>query len=225
MTGTQARYAVYFVPRPGSALAAFGDSVLGDWAAMPAFAAGFPAGWRDAPLVYGFHATLKAPFHLAAGTDQASLFDHARDIARSMWPFTVDRLVVEPVDGEFIALVPAGDAPQLDALAANCVRAFEPFRAPLSQADIARRLAVDLTPSERAHLDQYGYPYIFGDFQFHMSLTGRLAAADIGHVRDSLARAYERFDGPVEIDAITICRQPNRSARFEVAERFAFGAA
>ena len=54
------RYAIYYTPPPETALARFGAA----W-----FARDAPG--LDAPRRYGFHGTLKVPFRLAAGTDEA----------------------------------------------------------------------------------------------------------------------------------------------------------
>ena len=70
------RYAIYFAPHSGSLLARFGASLLGydpatgaevDAPDHPAFHDPLSLGWTAAPRRYGFHATLKAPFHLAEG--------------------------------------------------------------------------------------------------------------------------------------------------------------
>jgi hypothetical protein len=122
-----------------------------------------------------------------------------------------------------VALTPVAASAQLDELAALCVRAFEPLRAPLSQADRERRLAAGLDAQEIAYLDAWGYPYVFEGFQFHMSLTGVVDPGLAETVHGQLAQAYAAYDEPVVIDAITICRQPARNAPFEVWQRLAFG--
>ena len=75
-TGAMYRYALYYAPPPGTALAAFGARWLGrdpdgaEAPASPELARVTPGEWRRAvalPRRYGFHATLKAPFSLAEG--------------------------------------------------------------------------------------------------------------------------------------------------------------
>jgi Protein of unknown function (DUF1045) len=220
MGSDPARYAIYFVPHAQSALAAFGEAILGGDQPAPTLAAGIKAHLFDAPRVYGFHATLKAPFHLADGTNAATLLVSARAFSATKTAFRLRSLAVAVVD-DFIALVPDDAAPELDALAAGCVRAFEPFRAALHPRDYERRLAAGLTPQERQHLDTWGYPYVLDQFRFHMTLTGQLPATHAAEVFQVLEAHYATFDREVEIDAITVCCQPRRDARFEIVERFA----
>ena len=225
------RYAIYLMPEPNSALWRFGSSVIGYDAASkrvvdhprhPAFQEPKALRATEAPRRYGFHGTLKAPFALADGTTEAGLVEHARAFANARTRQPGPVLEVAMVD-EFVALVSEGDAAgQIDTLAADCVREFDPFRGPISEADLLRRLAAPLTPRERAHLDRWGYPYVFEDFRFHMSLTGALAH----DVRDELLRALQELYVPVrtrlDIDAIAIFKQPDRSSRFHVLERMRF---
>src|SRR5271163_3354025 len=79
---TGPRYALYFAPRPETALAQFGARWLG-WdvergrAVDAVETAGLPTELHAAvtadPCRYGFHATLKAPFRLAEGATESDL--------------------------------------------------------------------------------------------------------------------------------------------------------
>jgi hypothetical protein len=74
--------------------------------------------------------------------------------------------VIRPVVGSisgFIAVIPAEPPAELIRLAADCVSAFDSFRAPLTEADRARRNPSQLTPKQREHLDRWGYPYVMDD--------------------------------------------------------------
>jgi Protein of unknown function (DUF1045) len=216
----QSRYAIYFVPSPQSRLAAFGETLF-QCQQLPAFLAGMvDEGWNAAAVRYGFHATLKAPFHLRPNHTEADIRAAALFVAAAIPRFQVDRLVVSRID-DFIALTPAPHAaPELGQLAAACVRGFEHLRAPLSAADRERRLAVGLSARETAHLDSWGYPYVFDQFQFHMTLTGPVAPEHAEAMQRALAVHYAAFDHPVGIDAITISRQPSRDASFHIWQRF-----
>ena len=68
------RYAIYFVPAAGSDLYRFDSSILGydcytgEAVTHPDDVTGDAASWcgiTEEPRRYGFHATLKAPFHLS----------------------------------------------------------------------------------------------------------------------------------------------------------------
>ncbi|MEZ5843552.1 MAG: DUF1045 domain-containing protein [Hyphomicrobiaceae bacterium] len=226
------RYAVYLTPAADTALWAFGsqavgyDSVTGEALTLP----DSPFHCRpdamaltEEPRRYGFHGTLKAPFELAEAHTEEELLTAARVFARARTPFEVPAMTVKALS-RFVALVPAAPSAELAGLAADCVTAFEPFRAPLTEADLARRLRASLSEPQRAHLARWGYPYVFDEFRFHMTLTGPIEddAVRAGAAR-SLAALYESIDGPMTVDAITIEVQPARDHRFRVLERIEFG--
>jgi hypothetical protein len=215
------RYALYFVPAPDTALARFGESILGD-AAAPSADGPARAGWlatTEEPRRYGFHATLKAPFHPADGQTLQSLSTALHAFAAERPPVPVGPLAVRRL-GRFIALVPAEPTPALNGFAAEIVAGFEPFRAPLSAEDIQRRLAADLTRSQAALLARWGYPYVFAEYRFHMTLTGSLNGADLARWLDVLANAFaDQADDRIVVDAIALLEQPDRGSRFRLIER------
>src|SRR5262249_20443675 len=128
----------------------------------------------------------------------------------------VIRPVVDTIEG-FIAIVPASRDAALEGLAADCVREFDAFRAPLTDEDRARRNPARLTPQQRDHLDRWGYPYVFEEFRFHMTLTGRL---DDGRRGPILAMLRQRFgDIGIErlhVDRIALFRQDDAQSRFRI---------
>ena len=60
--------------------------------------------------------------------------------------------------GGFFALVPGAEAPGLHALADEVVTGFDDFRAPATEAELARRDPASLTPRQRELLDGVGLP-------------------------------------------------------------------
>jgi hypothetical protein len=94
----------------------------------------------------------------------------------------------------FLALIPAAPSADLQDLAAEVVRALDPYRAPLSPAEIARRRPELLTTRQRELLGIYGYPYVMEQFQFHLTLSGALAADQTAQAR---AAAQSHFAGVV----------------------------
>jgi putative phosphonate metabolism protein len=216
-----ARYAIYFVPGADSALYRLGAAVLGydcyggaDLAPPSALdAATWPAFVRE-PVVYGFHATLKAPFYLAEGVREGALVEAVHEFAARRFPVNVGDLAVREI-GNFVALVPAVPCAALDDLAATCVAHFDRFRGPLAANDRARRLTSPLTPRQIAHLDRWGYPYVFDDFRFHMTLTGSLSDTDrqkaLPLLRDIFSHARKEF----VVDRLVIARQQS-GARFRI---------
>ena len=175
------RYAIYYAPRPGvmaEATAAWlgWDLARGRRVPPPALA-GLPAPLDDltAPArPYGFHGTIKAPFRLATGQSARALNLAAARLAEGLAPVTLPRLrLAEP--GGFLALIPEGDETGLLALGAEVVSRLDPFRAPLTVAEIARRNPERLNPRQRDLLDTWGYPHVMEAFRFHLTLTGDLA--------------------------------------------------
>ncbi len=226
-----ARYAIYFAPEPKSRLWEFGSSVIGfdaetgEDVRQPRIPGVAPDDFTDRtadPRQYGFHATLKPPFYLAEGQTVDRLLAAAHEFALSRSAFVVPELEVTAI-GAFLALVPSGPAPELYALADDCVRAFDPFRAPLAPADRERRLKSPLTERQIAYLDTWGYPYVFEDFRFHMTLTGRLHHDERDTIRHVLADLYGGLAGPMPVGDITVFQQPARDQRFSVLTRIPLG--
>ncbi|KRR19030.1 phosphonate metabolism protein [Bradyrhizobium lablabi] len=220
------RYAIYYTSAPDSALDRFGGSLLGydthSGEDLP-FPDGLPPDWRDLtqdPRKYGFHATLKAPIALADGKGETRLAAACELFADLARPVPVIRPIVDSISG-FIAVIPAEPSADLDLLAAEATKAFDPFRAPLNGEDRARRNPAALTPRQRDYLDRWGYPYVFEEFRFHMTLTGRLPAERREPV---VAMLRERFAATgmetLAIDAIALCRQDDANSRFRVIGRW-----
>jgi putative phosphonate metabolism protein len=226
------RVAVYFVPSGKSSLWSFGARAVGydsfSGTHLPCFSgADFPEDavreMTEEPRHYGFHATLRAPFELAEGVSIKEVERLSVEFAQARGRFVVPRLEVAAL-GRFLALVPPEPSEDLNRLAADCVMAFEPLRGPLAAADLARRLRKPLTPRQQAYVARWGYPYIFEDFRFHMTLTGPLDDHVRARYLAMLSACYTGFAEAVEIDAIALCVQRDRASRFEVVERYAFGA-
>ena len=124
---------------------------------------------------YGFHATLKPPFRVQ-GNLKAAL-QTAQDFAARTASFTLPPLQITDLDG-FLALREAEPCPPLQALADGAVTALDPHRAPATEAEIARRKPENLSPRQREYLAAWGYPYVFAEWRFHMTLTRRLTPAE-----------------------------------------------
>lgn len=244
MSSQADRYAIYYAPHPDSALWRFGSAVLGYDAAsgddVPQLAPeGFDTPtWRlltADPRVYGFHATIKAPFRLVEGQSEQELVAEFGRFAAAQRPFDLRRLDVTAVDaragqGAFIALVEPPAAPQTPALLAleqAAVDAFEPFRAPLTDKEFARRLPETLTARQRENLHHFGYPFVHEDFRFHLTLTGRVPEEQVEAARAGLAALHAQHTpgGPERIDALALFRQEAGAPRFRILTRVPFGGA
>jgi putative phosphonate metabolism protein len=219
------RYAIYFVPAAGSEIYRFGASLLG-YDAFSGGALPFPEdltadvpGWHEltqGPRTYGFHATLKAPFSLAAGKIEDGLILAFESFVKTRRPVPVIVPVIELICG-FIALVPAQPIASLTGLAADCVEYFDPFRAPLTAEDRARRNPSKLTARQVESLDRWGSPYVGDEFRFHMTLTGRIPD---GRSAGLLRAITDRFSAVkldrLQIGRIAISRQDEAGANFRV---------
>jgi Protein of unknown function (DUF1045) len=225
------RYAIYYAPKPDDPLMVQAghwlgrDAFSGDVLARPSV-----ADLEDldlealtaSPRHYGFHATLKAPFELAADQNEASLIARLADFCAQYKSFEAD---IGPQElSYFIAFRLGGDPAAMLALHEACVRAFEPFRAPLADADIARRRKAPLSAIQDERLLEFGYPYIFEDFRFHMTLTGAVRDEQLrGRIVAALQGHFGRFVGPHNFGGLSLFKQDSRDEPFKIIRQSAFG--
>ena len=226
------RYAIYYAPDVDDPLWRFGSQCIGydaqtgaddvvpettaiprqDWLA-----------WTQEPRRYGFHGTLKAPFHLAEGTAEVELTESLAQFAAARTPFRMEEMDVRAI-GNFVALTPLKPNADLQDLASDCVTHFDHFRAPLGESDMARRLATPLTPRQKELLQAWGYPYVMEQFRFHMTLTSSLPDLARATMVAELARRYlDEVQRPdLLIDGVALFRQDTRDSRFRILRRFRF---
>ncbi|RCS25352.1 DUF1045 domain-containing protein [Phyllobacterium salinisoli] len=219
------RYAIYFTPSAGDPLSKVAANWLGrnvfSGAAVktPVFRSFEPdeiARLTLEPRRYGFHGTLKAPFRLNEDITERELLSALMHFASSAVPVTIPRLEVAAL-GHFFALVPDEPLPELDQLANDIVVAFDRFRAPATDAERARRRPETLSISQLRNLEQWGYPYVFEDFRFHMTLTGRVEEKDRLRVARMLDEFFEPvLSEPVEIANLALFVEAEPGAPFEV---------
>src|ERR1700712_1750479 len=109
--GYPLRYALYFTPPKDDPLNGLASRWLGRDAFTGELYRAFPhdgisAEEQDAltaePRRYGFHATLKAPFELAASVTESDLLGVAREFASRTAPFDIPKLVLGQL-GRFFA--------------------------------------------------------------------------------------------------------------------------
>lgn len=217
------RYAIYFSPAAAHPLTKTASRWLGrDAFSGETFATPDVAG-LDAddihaltadPRRYAFHATLKAPFELAEDKSEAELIEAFERFAAVTPAFDIPNIVVGQI-GRFFALVPDALYPDLQDFAASIVEAFEPFRATLSDADIARRKPDTLSPAHRDNLMRWGYPHVMDEFRFHMTLTGQVPPEQAPAMRAGLDARFADFTNkPLSIDGLSIFVEPERGAPF-----------
>lgn len=226
------RYALYIAPRPETALAQFGARWLG-WdlergqAIDAPETAGLSSALHDAataePRRYGFHATLKAPFCLAEGATEGDLIGVAAAFAAERAPLATAPLRFGPLAG-FLAFTPGEWSPRLHDLAADCVAAVDAFRAPLTEAELAKRRRAGLSAAQETLLARWGYPYVMGEFRFHMTLTGSLESEIRAQVGDALQpKVHALLGEPLMVDNLALCVEPAPMSGFRVLRRFPLG--
>lgn len=227
-----ARYALYYAPESGSTLERLGNAWLGrDLLGRPCPQPPVPdlnservAVLTAAPRHYGFHATLKPPFALAEGLEVDAFLEAVAAFAATRRAFDAPPLEVSWL-GHFLALVPSAPCTDLDALAADCVRAFDRFRRPPSPDDLHRRRQAGLTPYQNQLLETWGYPYVMEEFRFHMTLTGRVEDDREGTLlRLFLADYMEPATrDPLPVRAVAVYAQETRESPFLLLRTFPFG--
>ncbi len=219
----EARVAIYYAPAADDPLFAAGATWLGRDPES-----GAPSPQPDLqgietitaePRVYGFHATLKPPMRLAEGRSWSGLVAACRELAGRTAPFALPLLAVTDVHG-FLALRETAPCPPLQALADEAVAELDPFRARPSEAELARRRRPGLTAAEHGQLTRWGYPYVFGTWFFHLTLTRRLDAAEHATWRPRAEAHFARALAlPRTVDDICLFTQSHPGADFVIAER------
>lgn len=225
------RYAIYYVPEVGSGLAEFGASWLG-WNAENGQAVAHPDD-ADLPLSidemtatprkYGMHGTLKPPFNLSVGYAVTDLDEAIGTLASQQKAFEVAPVSLTSISG-FLAITPEQECPKLANLAETCVRQLDAFRASPSEHELARRRSANLSASQENNLMRWGYPYVFEEFRFHLTLTGKLAPDVIKSVsqriRCDLAAVLCE---PLPVREICLSRE-DKNGNFHVVKRYALAA-
>jgi hypothetical protein len=233
----QPRFAIYLAPEPQEKLWSFGSSWIGYDAQTraslkhPALPGITPEAIHEAtehPRLYGLHVTVKAPFRLMDGVCVSELEDAAEELACRHHPIGPFSLVLEERKvGEanlFLCLAPAEKQPALHRLEADAVVTLDPFRAPLTLAEVSRRRPDRLGRTELGYLQSYGYPYVLDAFQPHISLTGPIAPDS--PLRTGLAQRLNSEADLMQFAArsLLIFEQPEPGARFYIRQRYRLGA-
>lgn len=221
--GPDARVAVYYAPAVDDPLFAAGATWLGRDPES-----GAPAPQPDLPGIeeitadprlYGFHATLKPPMRIAPGWTWFNVLDAAHRLADRVAPFDLPPLAVTDLRG-FLALREREPSAALYGLADRCVEELDAFRAPPTEAELARRRQARLTPEQSAMLERWGYPYVFGTFFFHMTLTRRLNDAEKAAIMPAAEAHFARALAlPRRVTDICLFTQSAPGQPFQIAER------
>ena len=227
------RYAIYFTPQPGTALAAFGRSWFGranDGATLQAFSdSGFAgtgfAKVPSAPGRYtGLHALLKAPFALRDGMGVDALKSRLVSFATRRKPAETGPLTLAR-EGRFLVLRPVEPTPVLEWLAAQCVAAFEDFAAPPGDTERAAHASPNLSDYQRLLLESFGDPYVLSEYRFYITLTGPLDKTHLERVTQALWPVLEEICASgVTVDGLSLFGDCGGRSPMRLIGRYRLGA-
>jgi len=228
MDDDRPRYAIYYAPAEDDPLWRFGcrwlgrDATSGEALELPEIEGIEPARLAEItaePRLYGFHATLKAPFHAIEGVGWQAVQEAAAAFARERKPFRAPPLVLRPLDG-FLALRPVTESPDLAWLAADTVRYFDFLRGPLGD----EWDEPGLNPRQEALRRRWGYPYVMDEFRFHMTLTRRLEAEERQRIAAAIQPLVAPLLGePLSVEGIALFVQDGAGTPFHLRARHPFG--
>jgi hypothetical protein len=224
------RHAIYYVPPAATLWWKLGSAWLsnspGSCDSIPDFR-GIDRVRREQlirkPAVYGWHATLVAPFHFRADRSHEEFSERLRTVTVRQRPFQLK--VRAGLLSGFAAILPepASTAP-IHELASTAVIQFNEFSAPLTLSEYQRRRGLLSDRRELEYLERWGYPYVFDRYRFHMTLTDRLTPLEAKSVLSWWNEVADRL-GPLPIAELCWCIQPQPGASFVIRERFGFGKA
>ncbi len=235
------RYAIYFAPDRNDALWRLGSHWLGRDAydgnvvpqvSVPGFTADEIAGLTASPRRYGFHATLKPPFRLADGRNEDELIAALRDFAATAAPPCTIPLDVARLGG-FLALRPVANVDLISAFAARVVKSIDRFRAPSRGDEIVRwnkvgslSMQLGISPGQTETMARWGYPYLFQDYRFHMTLTDCLAGEDRDRLLPFLRTHFQSaLSVPRFLDRMALFVEPGGGKPFQVLASFTLASA
>lgn len=126
--------------------------------------------------------------------------------------------------GRFVALRPARahDDDTLRTLAANALQSLDPLRARPSRESIEQRIADGMSARQIELLREWGYPYVFDEYRFHMTLSD---SRDDGNAREAIVSDWtRRIDtlGLLPMHGAALFVEPCPGAPFMLWQRLPF---
>jgi hypothetical protein len=228
-----ARYAIYYTPQPGTALAAFGRSWFGranDGATLQAFSDAGLAGTSFAKIAAapgrytGLHALFRAPFALRDGVGPEALKSRLINFVARRKPVETGPLTLSRA-GRSLVLRPVESTPALEWLAAQCVGAFEDFAAPPTDVEREEHASPVLSDYQRLLLESFGDPYVLSEYRFAITLTGPLDAAHLERVSQALWPVLEEICASgVTVDGLSLFGDSGGRPPMRLTGRYRLGA-
>ena len=172
------------------------------------------------PRQYGFHATLKPPFRLKQGESLVELDQALQNFSQQTSAFECEPLSIQQL-GQFLSLCPPKPCQKLNKLAEQCVKTFDRFRAPLNQVEIKKRKPEQLSEPQKKYLEQWGYPFVCDEFQFHMTLSDKLRNPELEEISNYLKNRFSTVLGkPLVINQLCLCQQSDNNNRFRIIKQY-----
>ncbi|SER62240.1 DUF1045 domain-containing protein [Rhizobium sp. NFR03] len=175
------------------------------------------------PRRYGFHGSIKAPFHLAPERTESALLKAMMRFAGDITPFEIPDLEVSWLGSAF-GLSPRVPCEPMTHLAARVVQAFDEFRAPFTDQDIKRLDSDRLTAPQFSNLHRWGSPFVMDEYRFHMMLTGPMTAAMRLKMEEPLRMQFAPLLAkPVKVASLALFIEPEAGAPLRVHSQHPLG--
>ena len=224
------RYAIYYAPIENCELDVFGKCLLGwDPYKGEEITKPYPLKLPNlqkfsrfvlTPKQYGFHGTIKAPFRLKDGYTYNDLENKVGEISKQIHSFHLNKLIIKKL-GYFIALIPTNNL-KVNEVSNKFVEGLDYLRDELSENEIKKRNPIKLTSRQKKMLFKWGYPYVFNEFKFHLTLTSKLNIEEIDDVFKSLQNILTQFN-LIKINFNSVCIFGQKSdEKFYFIKRFNF---
>mgnify|MGYP001390519063 FL=1 len=229
------RVAIYFLPKKNSSLENFGKNLLGrDINKKKKISLtrrqkyfinrGFTyfdelKDYCEEPAKYGFHATLKAPFRLKRNVKTKNFYDVISHIAAQHSRFKIKGLKIV-YSKKFTFITSRKPNKLLRNLENDLVKHLDTFRAELNKTEIKKRIPDSLTFKQNKYLKEWGYPFVFDQFKFHMTLMNQNNNKLSNKQKLELEKLiYKISNNVIEFNEISLLGE-NKNGYFEEIKRF-----
>ena len=229
------RVAIYFLPKKNSSLENFGKNLLGrDINKKKKISLtrrqkyfinrGFTyfdelKDYCEEPAKYGFHATLKAPFRLKRNVKTKNFYDVISHIAAQHSRFKIKGLKIV-YSKKFTFITSRKPNKLLINLENDLVKHLDTFRAELNKTEIKKRIPDSLTFKQNKYLKEWGYPFVFDQFKFHMTLMNQNNNKLSNKQKLELEKLiYKISNNVIEFNEISLLGE-NKNGYFEEIKRF-----
>lgn len=142
-----------------------------------------------------------------------------KNLACRLKPFEMPKLEVRRI-GRFTALCLAAPSPQFQNLAGQCVEVLDSHRAPEDEA-ARRKRAAGRTPRQIQNIERWGYPLVFEDWRFHMTLSNAVDNENL--VRQAEIFFAEALENTRQVAELCVFIETEPGADFILTERVRFG--